>query len=749
MVILFFGYFLVAFKVEISSSYMYQRTTHYTTTAMQLSFTDKLKLLPPISDEQRKIIDLSGDNILVDSVAGSGKTTCVLYIALVIGHAFPHERILLLTYNKKLRHETRERCDRLQIINLEVHTYHSFANMYYQDGCGTDVAMNNILANNTQPIHNFAYNRIIVDESQDMTHLYFQLVSRIILHNKIRPTTEKRVVNMDGPRTIEIPTEPKMIIIGDKHQGIFTFNDADPRFVTRAPELFVFNKLAWRIAKLTTSYRITIPMAEFLNRAVLHQDRLKSIRPSKVKPKLYICNQYSGMAGKIILDASKKYGAQNMFVLAGSTRSKGSPVIKTVNNLSKKGLSIYVASNEDSVDQAASAGKLVVASFHQVKGLERKCVIIMGADESYYTFHGKNAPRNVCPNVFYVAFTRASEELIMIQDEKVGFLPFLNIDELKKTCDIQGEPSKIQVPKLESQTKQFAVADMIRHLSTTIMITAEMYATNVILRQMQYSIKLPEYIDGFNPGQKEFVADINGVVVPAYFQYLTTGRLSILDIVKRHEPKYPIKLPLSDSKSEACIEEITQIAVRYGCIMSKYTYKEKQLPHFHWLSLAQVNQCAHEMIKFISRDSEFEITLPSKIVNGVQINGTADIIDHGPTKQGQKAVLWELKCVSELKLEHLLQLCIYAYLCGDIYDYRLYNITTGEIRGVTWRPELIDLVELIVNAKITDPSLMDDEKFVKTMDEIRKNTNLRLKLPSPQIDGDGTTATIAEELAFG
>ena len=64
--------------------------------------------------------------MIVDSVAGSGKTTSVLYIA----HTYPEHRILMLTYNARLKFETRSRATALCLGNIEVHTYHSFGVRY-------------------------------------------------------------------------------------------------------------------------------------------------------------------------------------------------------------------------------------------------------------------------------------------------------------------------------------------------------------------------------------------------------------------------------------------------------------------------------------------------------------------------------------------------------------------------------------------------------------------------------------------
>ena len=84
--------------------------------------------LPPYSEEQYNVINsLVNNNVVVDSVAGSGKTTCNLHIAT----KYSDKNILLLTYNAKLKIETREKSQSLGLKNMTVHTYHSFCVKYY------------------------------------------------------------------------------------------------------------------------------------------------------------------------------------------------------------------------------------------------------------------------------------------------------------------------------------------------------------------------------------------------------------------------------------------------------------------------------------------------------------------------------------------------------------------------------------------------------------------------------------------
>ena len=72
--------------------------------------------LPAISKDQNNAIQsLKNNNVLIDSVAGCGKTTTNLYIGKIL-----HDKsILLLTYNAKLKTETREKVAFHDIDNIE------------------------------------------------------------------------------------------------------------------------------------------------------------------------------------------------------------------------------------------------------------------------------------------------------------------------------------------------------------------------------------------------------------------------------------------------------------------------------------------------------------------------------------------------------------------------------------------------------------------------------------------------------
>ena len=179
---------------------------------------EKIKKLYDPSDEQIEIINnVFKYNVVVDSVSGSGKTTTVLHIA----KRYSNKNILLLTYNKRLRQETKERTECHGFNNLEVHTYHSFYYSYYDNSCKDDNTMVNIFSLKLSPKKPLNYDMLIVDECQDMTCIYFEASLKMLKDN--------------GKQNIPL------CFLGDAYQSIYGFNNADPRFITKAKNIYNTN----------------------------------------------------------------------------------------------------------------------------------------------------------------------------------------------------------------------------------------------------------------------------------------------------------------------------------------------------------------------------------------------------------------------------------------------------------------------------------------------------------------------------
>ena len=106
-------------------------------------------LLQNPSQEQIQIIDnIESNNIIVDAVAGSGKTTTNLHIA----KKYRNKSILLLTYNKDLKLDSRKKAELLNLTNLETHSFHSFCVKYYYNKAYDDNGIIKIVQKNLVPL---------------------------------------------------------------------------------------------------------------------------------------------------------------------------------------------------------------------------------------------------------------------------------------------------------------------------------------------------------------------------------------------------------------------------------------------------------------------------------------------------------------------------------------------------------------------------------------------------------------------
>jgi len=142
---------------------------------------------------------------------------------------------------------------------------------------------------------------------------------------------------------------------------------------------------------------------------------------------------------KKIRELLKDYTNDDIFVLSAYISvKKTSPFKRLSVQLVNDGIDCHVSNNQDEeLDPRVISGKIVFTSFHQVKGLERKVVIILGFDNSFFNYgYGAHYNPNIIPNEFYVALTRSLEKLVLIHHHDKPFLKFLDIEKIKDHCSV-------------------------------------------------------------------------------------------------------------------------------------------------------------------------------------------------------------------------------------------------------------------------------------------------------------------------
>lgn len=588
------------------------------------------------SMEQQIIINyiIAGENVVVDACAGSGKSTTILSCA----QADPTKRFLQLTYNSALRADILAKIAEYKITNLEVHTYHSLAVKYFLRSAHTDTGIRTLLDTQLEPLIIIpSFNVVVLDEAQDMTKLYYRLI--VYFTKKIKGLFQ-------------------MLILGDWMQGLYEFKGADIRFLTFGKEIWEnYSKLASPIfhnCTLHVSYRITRPMAKFVNDIMLGEERLISQKDGQ--PVMYIRNSRSKIE-KIVVYQIKKLlaeGAQpsDIFVLGGSVSGANSNIRKMENALVETGIPTYVPLIElaDKLDERVIRGKIVFSTFHSVKGRQRPYVFIVGFDNSYFTFCARNLPTIKCPNTLYVGCTRATHGLYLLENDQYVTdrpLDFLQKShhEMKKCTDymdFKGQPQTIFYESKTHAEMRGIVSIPVHHITPTSLIKfipetiieeisplldtifiKEHMPTRVI-NEFDFSttsileIDIPSIIET-KRGFHEDVSDLNGIAIPnIYYDYMeekwnnATNQNTILyDIIncriqdmKSHEHPFLKRIFQDMSPSSKDPSDYLYMANMFISVQERLYYKLMQIDQneYTWLTPIIIDKCKERLDNTIGKD---------------------------------------------------------------------------------------------------------------------------------------------------
>lgn len=703
----------------------------------------------PISEEQSVVLNntKNGKNSVVDAVAGSGKSTTVLSIAA----ALTTQKIIQFTYNSMLRCEIKEKTAQLQISNLDVHTYHSMAVKYYHSSAHTDTGLRHIIATKMKPrIRVPKKDVIVIDEAQDMTPLYFQMVVKFTM-------------DMNHPFLL--------IVLGDFMQGLYEFKGADTRFLTLASQIWAshprLKSAVFSECCLKTSYRITNQMSSFINDVMLGETRLVSCREGALKVH-YFRNLQKNLENLVIFNINRLIaeGAQpsDFFILGASVKGPNSPIRKMENALVERGIPCHVPMFEsDTIDEKVIHKKVVFCTFHSVKGRQRKYVFVLGFDQGYMRFYGRNLPQDQCPSTLYVATTRATHGLYLL--ERTNFENDRPLEFLKKgqfemrkmpSVEFKGTPYfplyKTPEIEVEEATKKHIITptDLIKFIPEMVLeeITPILNTMFKVVQPKGMELDIPTVIET-KDGFFEEVSDLNGLAIPAMYYdclsaYGTTNVLYemiliILDEFKDHEHAF-LKTLVSQLPTEYNTPaDYLFLANVYTAFQEKLYFKLKQITpdDYTWLSEDMFKKCKARLTKTIGPECEtarpliektiihqsqelehesIDLFLSEYFINTLKFRFTAraDLIT--------QTSLWEIKCVREITMDHQLQVVIYAWILrmkSVDKEVKIYNIRTGEIQLLDATKEELDYIVIsLLQGKYQQINKKTDEEFLEDCRQI-------------------------------
>ena len=678
-----------------------------------------------ISDEQLQIINAvkEGYNVQVDAVAGSGKTTTILSLA----DAMPDKTIIQLTYNRELMEEVKQKKTQLSetmyLDNLSIYTYHSLAFQFYSTEAKNDIGISNILIHNMKPRRVLPNIDILVgDEVQDMNFLYYQFIRKFI---------------------IDLNKQIQLVFLGDKYQGLYQFKGADTRFLTFAHK--IWQSTPFKILTLSTSYRVTNQIADFVNKVMLNEPRIKAVKMGENVNYIRHPNAFESykIIGRRLLNmlSAKIIKPQDIFILAPSVKSEKSAVKKLENMLVHNNIPCYVPMSEtSSIESVIIQNKVIFSSFHQSKGRERKIVVVYGFDNGYFNYFDKEAPTNICPSTFYVAATRAKEHLyIMESDDPLDFLNYSHSQMVKSDfIDFEGIPLVIKSSKVVKETQtNSSPTDLIKFLDESTLLQLSkliepLFETDNLSFPFN-EVKITSIVKSnyHNDLLSEEVFDINGLAIPSLYEEYFSKHNTIKSFVRNYLDKnpndtfYSYKMKNVDFDNTSLSDHLKIVNV-YISMKEHLHFKVAQIKSYDWLDDKCVKQLFHNIQRHIKDPLEYEREIIDykddkyekidELLDDyfqnfkLRLNARIDALTD--------TTVWEFKCVDALDLEHLLQLIIYAWIwkmsCEEEFGPRVFkimNIRTAEVQTLKYQ-NIDAIIILILKSKYSKKPILNDEEFI-------------------------------------
>jgi len=700
-----------------------------------------------LSVEQLNILKniKDGKNVVVDSCAGTGKTTLILSVAKELSD----KKILQMTYNSMLRHEVNARVEKSEIKNMNVHTFHSLAVKYYMSTCFTDTGIRYILLKDLPPLITLPkFDIFVLDEAQDMTFIYFQFMVKFA-------------------RDTGSPIQ--LLILGDYMQGLYDFKGADTRFLTFADRLWNnFDGLRTKEfvnCTMKMSYRITNPMCSFVNNVMLGMDRMAACKEGP--PTTYIRNSRQNLekivAGEILKLFGEGYKPSDIFVLGPSVKGVNSNIRQLENILVERGIPCHVPMLEnDKIDERVIDKKVVFSTFHCVKGRERKIVFILGFDNSYFRCYARNLSKEECPNTLYVAATRATERLYVLEsdsfrgDRPLDFLQMSHV-QMKQQPYVQfrGQHQNIFVDDEYEQNKNSQLitrhfltpTELIKFIPENVIENVSVILDRIFIKDSGEpdDLEIMSIIET-KEGFFEEVSDLNGIAIPCiYYDYLKGGsQNTLLELIHRsienmrsNEHHYLKEIVNGLPDKLDTVSDYLYLANISIAVQETLYFKLKQIDReeYNWLKEEVIEECKSRLDNIIrpecSQESpKIEETIIRSIDDDAHVNIDAILLEHFDPNIRYRftarvdlitdSTVWELKCTSKISLDHLLQVVIYAWLwenrVNGSYEkknFRIFNIRTNELLSLNATSEDLNTIILaLLKGKYNKQEKKSDEDFI-------------------------------------
>eukprot|EP01052_Picozoa_sp_SAG31_P012721 SAG31_NODE_749_length_12378_cov_8.688818_6_plen_982_part_00 len=371
-------------------------------------------LLPTPSEEQREVIEAvrTGHCVAVSSVAGSGKTTCMLQVAANL----PERHVTIVSYNRELRDECVLRIrDHGLDHHVKSYTIHGLASKCSDRTLNDDTKLMSKVVEWDRGLakpDSLRFDLLMIDEAQDLRPSFFRALSHVLQARTNAFDSLQICVFGDSKQLLyDLPT------YGEDKAVPFYLENPEPHWRQFTQQLL------WIQKRLSTSYRLTPKIADFVN-VVWGTEISGGNTTSPNIPVEYLCRYpYPGedkeqkLPTRFLADLIDKHGPENVMLLAQSVKNDKCPIRVHVNHLMQMkthdGLQKYnfhVKVSDRGFNDSDVTNKVKVWTFCGSKGCEAEVVVVFGFDMI-------DTARVTSLNQMGVALSRAKSRLIVIHGQ--------------------------------------------------------------------------------------------------------------------------------------------------------------------------------------------------------------------------------------------------------------------------------------------------------------------------------------------
>lgn len=367
-------------------------------------------ILPPPTGEQDAALELwvKGTSVTVSAAAGSGKSTLLLH---AVRRAPRHSQVAILSYNRPLATEMTIKLETLKShgctlegVSAQAFTFHGLCSHLFAltpDDTTMEDVLDAVDRGELSMSSPFCPTHVCIDEVQDMRQLHHRLLCAVL------------------------PKSCVYMLVGDANQLLYDFENPPASTVFMETPWEFFTATDWATARLSTSFRLTTPVAAFVN-AVSKQSDMPTLEAGNIVTEppvtsIISCTvwQWTQKLVPLIMDALRQAKCPSEIgIIARSVRAS-QPLVTLVNALAAANLPLYVHSCDGS-DPRVRHNKICVCTWHASKGLQWPYTFVLGVDSSSE------------PRPLHVALTRSQSVLVVVNDSS---RPHIGILRATRTVD--------------------------------------------------------------------------------------------------------------------------------------------------------------------------------------------------------------------------------------------------------------------------------------------------------------------------